>query len=149
MTQFSDTSTEQTAGYGAAEIESAELERWPNPNPGRDYMIDITAPEFTCLCPRSGYPDFATIAVRYVPGDWIVELRSLKLYVNRFRSEAISHEMAANRILDDLVDLLEPRWVEVVADFAPRGNVHTVVAVHHRAHGWAPSPDIEARMLGG
>ncbi len=81
---------------------SVALERWPNESQ-RDYVVRITLPEFTCLCPRSGYPDFATIDVRYVPDEWIVELKSLKLYVNAYRDRPISHEGATNRILDDLV----------------------------------------------
>jgi 7-cyano-7-deazaguanine reductase len=129
--------------YGEQAIAKNELARWPNEAPERDYLVDITAPEFTCRCPQSGYPDFATIRVRYVPDRWIVELKSLKLYVNAFREVAISHEGATNRILDDLVALLAPRWLEVRADFHPRGNVHTVVTAHHRAAGWSPGPDVD------
>ena len=127
--------------YGTRAIAENALERWPNEAVDRDYEVDITSPEFTCLCPRSGYPDFATIHVRYIPDAWIVELRSFKLYVNNYRDVAISHEAAANRIRDDLVALLEPRWLEIRADFAPRGNVHTVVTVRHRQAGWEAGPD--------
>lgn len=118
--------------YGDQAIAANQLERWPNQSPQRNYVIDITAPEFTCRCPKSGYPDFATIRIRYVPDQWIVELKSLKLYINGFRDTTISHEAAANRILDDLVALLAPRWLAVRADFNPRGNVHTVVTTHYR-----------------
>jgi len=131
------------ARYGARAIAENALERWPNENAGRDYEIAITAPEFTCLCPRSGYPDFASIGLCYVPDAWVVELRSYKLYINGFREVPISHEAATNRILDDLVALLAPRWIEVRADFTPRGNVHTVVTARHREAGWRPGPDFD------
>jgi 7-cyano-7-deazaguanine reductase len=117
--------------YGAAAIRESHLERWPNPEPGRPYLVSMDIPEFTCLCPRSGFPDFALIKVRYQPRDWIVELKSLKLYINGFRDRAISHEAAANKILDDLVVLLEPRWMRVVADFNVRGNIKTIVRAEH------------------
>jgi len=115
--------------YGETEIEKAELEPWPNPNPERDYIIEITFPEFTCLCPRSGYPDFATVKIRYIPDKYIVELKSLKLWLNKFRNRYISHEAATNEIYKALYDLLKPRFLEVIGDFHPRGNVHTVVKV--------------------
>jgi 7-cyano-7-deazaguanine reductase len=117
--------------YGAAAIRENELERWPNPEPGRPYLVSLDLPEFTCLCPRSGFPDFALIKVRYQPRDWIVELKSLKLYINGFRDRAISHEAAANQVLDDLVALLQPRWLRVTADFNVRGNIKTVVRAEH------------------
>ena len=128
--------------YGTRAVREAELERWPNPTPERDYEVAITFPEFTCLCPRSGYPDFATITVSYIPDAWIVELRSLKLFLNGFRDVAMAHEEAANRVLDELVALLDPRWMAVEADFNPRGNVHTVVTARHAAPGWQPSVDL-------
>ncbi len=115
--------------YGEIEIERAKLEVWPNPSPERDYLIDITFPEFSCLCPRSGYPDYATIRIRYIPDRYIVELKSLKLYLNKFRNQYVSHEEATNRIYKDLYELLKPRFLEVIGDFHPRGNVHTVVKV--------------------
>jgi 7-cyano-7-deazaguanine reductase len=115
--------------YGKEAVEEARLEVWPNPAPGRDYTIEISYPEFTCLCPRSGYPDFATIRLVYTPDKKIVELRSLKLYLNSFRDKAVSHEEATNRIFDELKKLLEPRKMEVVGEFNPRGNVETVVRV--------------------
>ena len=115
--------------YGEKEISRSELQRWKNPYPEKDYTIDISFSEFTCLCPRSGYPDFATIRLRYVPDKYIVELKSLKLYLNRFRDESVSHEAATNRIFDDLHALLKPRKMEVTGDFNPRGNVKTVIRV--------------------
>ena len=115
--------------YGEKAIKKARLEIWENPNPERDYEINITLPEFTCLCPRSGYPDFATFAVRYVPDQRIVELKSLKLYLNAFRNEYISHEEITNRFYSELKKKLKPRFLEVVGDFNPRGNVKTVITV--------------------
>jgi len=118
-----------TVKYGEEEIAKAKLEPWENPYPERDYTIDVTFPEFTCLCPRSGYPDFATIRISYIPDKWVVELKSLKLYLNQYRNRYISHEEATNRIYEDLYGLLKPRYLKVVGDFHPRGNVHTVITV--------------------
>jgi len=115
--------------YGEKAVTKAQLKRWPNPYPDRDYTIDINFAEFTCLCPRSGYPDFATIKIDYVPDKYIVELKSLKLYLNRFRDQNISHESVTNQIFDDLKKLLKPRQMEVTGDFNPRGNVKTVIRV--------------------
>jgi len=124
--------------YGERQIAEAQLEAVPNPAPDREYRIDLTCPEFTCLCPRSGFPDFATFFIAYVPNQAIVELKSLKLYINRFRNEYLFHEAAVNRVLDDLVDLLKPRWLEVVGDFGVRGNIHTVITVRHCETGYVP-----------
>lgn len=115
--------------YGEKAIEEARIEPWENSYPDRDYRIDISFPEFTCLCPRSGYPDFATIRISYIPDKYIVELKSLKLYLNSFRSESISHESATNMIFDELKNVLKPRSLEVIGDFNERGNVKTVVRV--------------------
>ncbi len=115
--------------YGEKEIQKAKLELWDNPHPDRDYEIDISFPEFTCLCPRSGYPDFATFNIRYVPDKKIVELKSLKLYLNAFRNAHIGHEDAANVIFNELNSKLKPRYLEITGDFNPRGNVKTVVRV--------------------
>jgi 7-cyano-7-deazaguanine reductase len=115
--------------YGEKAIEETKLEAWPNPAPDRDYSIEISYPEFTCICPRSGYPDFATIRIVYTPGKKIVELRSVKLYLNSFRDQPISHEAATNKIFDDLKKLLNPKKMEVVGDFNVRGNVKTVIKV--------------------
>jgi 7-cyano-7-deazaguanine reductase len=127
--------------YGQQAIEENQLEPWPNPRPGRDYMIHFEIPEFTCLCPRSGYPDFATIVVDYVPDASIVELKSLKLYINGFRDKGISHEGAANDILDDLIAALSPRWIRVVAEFNVRGNIKTTVTAEQAQPEYAgPRP---------
>ncbi len=115
--------------YGEEEISSAKLEIWDNPSPDRDYLIEISFPEFTCLCPRSGYPDFATIKINYVPDRYIVELKSLKLFLNKYRNEYISHEKVVNEIYDKLKEVLTPRFIEVVGDFNPRGNVKTIIKV--------------------
>jgi 7-cyano-7-deazaguanine reductase len=115
--------------YGEKAIKKAALEVWENPKPGRDYEINISFPEFTCLCPRSGYPDFATIRINYVPDKRIVELKSLKLYLNSFRDVHVSHEEVTNRIYSELEKRLRPRFLEVIGDFNPRGNVKTVVRV--------------------
>lgn len=115
--------------YGEIAIEEANLERWDNPSPDRDYTIDISFPEFTCLCPRSGYPDFATIHISYIPDKYIVELKSLKLYLNKFRNQYISHEKVINTIYNDISDFLQPRYLKIIGDFNPRGNVKTIITV--------------------
>lgn len=115
--------------YGERAVRKAKLELWDNPHTERDYEIDISFPEFTCLCPRSGYPDFATIRIRYVPDRKIVELKSLKLYLNSFRNLPVSHEDVTNRIYAELKKKLRPRFVEVIGDFNPRGNVKTLVKI--------------------
>lgn len=110
------------------------LDTFPNPNASRDYEISFECPEFTCLCPRTGQPDFATIRIRYVPDRLCVELKSLKLYLWSFRDEGHYHEAMTNRILDDLVKATRPRRMTVVGDFYVRGGIHTVVtATHERA----------------
>jgi 7-cyano-7-deazaguanine reductase len=119
--------------YGIEEIEVSQLERWPNPHAERDYVIHLEIPEFTCLCPRSGFPDFATIIIDYVPDEYVVELKSLKLYINKYRHRQISHEATPNTILDDLISLLSPRWMRVVADFSVRGNIKTLVFAEQAA----------------
>ncbi len=125
--------SEETLKYGEKAIQEAELEPWENPYPDRDYTIEITFPEFTCLCPRSGYPDFAQIKITYIPDRYIVELKSLKLWLNKFRNRYISHEAATNEIFDALWGLLNPRYLKIEGDFHPRGNVHTVITVEKRA----------------
>jgi 7-cyano-7-deazaguanine reductase len=110
---------------------SRELETFPNPNPEREYWISFECPEFTCLCPRTGQPDFATIRLRYVPDELCVELKSFKLYLWSFRDEGAFHEAVTNRILDDLVALLKPRRMVVEGDFRIRGGIHTVVTAEH------------------
>lgn len=115
--------------YGEKIIKKAVLEIWNNPHPERDYEINISFPEFTCLCPRSGYPDFATIKINYKPGKKIVELKSLKLYLNFFRTTYISHEDVTNVIYTELKKKLRPKFLEVIGDFNPRGSVKTIVRV--------------------
>ncbi len=110
---------------------SRDLEAFPNPQPERSYQIAFDCPEFTCLCPRTGQPDFATIRIRYAPDKACVELKSLKLYLWSFRDEGHFHEAVTNRICDDLAKLLSPRWLEVQGDFAVRGGIHTVVTARH------------------
>ena len=116
-----------TKKYGQLAIENNELERFENRNQDRRYLIDFTCPEFTCLCPRSGFPDFAEIRISYIPDKYCVELKSLKLYINSFRNENVYHEDVTNRILDDLVKLLDPHEITVVGDFTVRGNIKTVI----------------------
>ena len=115
--------------YGEKAIKKIVLEIWDNPNPEHDYEININFPEFTCLCPRSGYPDFATIKINYIPKKKIVELKSLKLYLNSFRTVYVSHEEATNKIYSELEKRLKPKFLEVIGDFNPRGNVKTIVRV--------------------
>ena len=107
---------------------SKELETFPNPNPDRNYAIDMDCPEFTCICPRTGQPDFATIHIRYIPDELCVELKSLKLYLWSYRDQGAFHEEVVNRILDDLVEACAPRRMQVVGDFLIRGGIHTVVS---------------------
>ncbi len=121
----------QEVKYGEREIAEGQLITFPNPRIGRRYNINITLPEFTCKCPFSGYPDFATIYISYIPDTKVVELKALKLYINSYRDRYISHEESANLILDDFVAACDPLEVTVKADFTPRGNVHTVVEVKH------------------
>jgi 7-cyano-7-deazaguanine reductase len=125
--------------YGAKMIAESTLEAVPNDTPERDYEIDFTIPEFTCLAPDSGFPDFATIHIRYIPDQKLVELKSLKLYINKFRDQEVFHEAAVNRILDDLVTLLDPRFIKVVGDFNVRGNIKTVVTARHTQKGYSPN----------
>lgn len=112
-------------------IQNAKLVGLPNPEKKRRYTIEFSCPEFTCVCPASGFPDFATLNIRYVPKDKIVELKSLKLYINQFRDEGIFHEAVVNRVLDDLVAVLDPWEMEVVGDFNVRGNIKTIIRAKH------------------
>ena len=117
--------------YGERAIAEGSLITFPNPRPGRKYTIDITLPEFTCKCPFSGYPDFATIYIHYIPDEKVVELKAIKLYVNSFRDRNISHEESINLIMDDFVAACDPLSATIKGDFLPRGNVHTVIEVSH------------------
>ena len=115
---------------------SKTLETFANPQPGRDYTVRIRVPEFTCLCPKTGQPDFAELTLEYIPEGLCVELKSLKLYVWSFRDEGGFHEAMTNRILDDLVAATEPRFMRLTADFNVRGGIYTKVVAEHRATGW-------------
>ncbi len=112
-------------------VPSKKLETFPNPRPGRPYEIAMECPEFTCLCPMTGQPDFATIRLRYIPAARCVELKSLKLYLWSYRNEGAFHEAVTNKICDDLVKALRPRWLEVEGDFSVRGGITTVVTARH------------------
>ena len=115
-----------------AEVPSAEqLETFPNPNPGRDYTIEIVCPEFTSLCPKTGQPDFGTITFTYVPDGLCVELKSLKLYLQRYRNQGAFYETVVNRLADDFLAACRPRRLKVVGAFTPRGGITTSVIVVH------------------
>ncbi len=131
---MSNKSTELQSGeelYGERAVRDNQLERFENRTQVRRYTVEFTCPEFTCLCPRSGFPDFATIRIKYVPHKWCVELKSLKLYINQFRDRKVFHEDVTNLILQNLVDLLDPWEMEVVGDFNVRGNIKTVITSQH------------------
>lgn len=130
-----------TEKHGTRTIRENSLQVFDNRTPERDYTVQFTIPEFTCLCPISGFPDFATLFVRYVPGPRCVELKSLKLYVNGFRDRSVFHEDVVNTVLGDMVSLLAPRYCEVVGDFNVRGNIKTVVRAQHRDPQWHGEPD--------
>jgi len=117
--------------YGERQISESEIICFPNPNPERIYEISIDLPEFTCKCPFSGYPDFAIIRLIYQPNKKVIELKSIKLYINSFRDKKISHEEVTNQILNDLICSCDPHWIKIEADFNPRGNVHMVVNASH------------------
>jgi 7-cyano-7-deazaguanine reductase len=121
---------------------SKTLETFPNPSPGRDFVIRMRMPEFTCLCPKTGQPDFGTLYLEYIPERLCVELKSLKLYVWSFRDEGAFHEAVTNRILDDLVRATQPRFMRLTADFGVRGGVFTHVIAEHRATSWTPTPAV-------
>jgi 7-cyano-7-deazaguanine reductase len=122
---------------------SKSLETFPNPRPERDYAIHMQIPEFTCLCPKTGQPDFATLLLDYIPDAKCVELKSLKLYIWSFRDEGAFHEAVTNRILDDLVQAVEPRFMRLTAKFFVRGGIFTHVVAEHRKPGWTPAPRVE------
>lgn len=117
--------------YGERAIAEGQLITFPNPREGRRYQINVTLPEFSCKCPFSGYPDFATIYLSYIPDRTVVELKSIKLYINSYRDRYISHEESVNQILDDFVAACDPLEVTIKGDFNPRGNVHTTIEVKH------------------
>jgi 7-cyano-7-deazaguanine reductase len=117
---------------------NSSLETFANPAPGRDYTIRMTLPEFTCLCPRTGQPDFATMQLEYVPDERCVELKSLKLYIWGFRDRGTFHEAVTNEILEELVAATAPRFMRLVAEFNVRGGIYTTVVAEHRKPGWEP-----------
>lgn len=119
------------------------LDTFPNPAPERDYHIHMEVPEFTCLCPKTGQPDFATLTLDYIPEAQCVELKSLKLYVWSFREEGHFHEAVTNRILNDLVTATQPRFMRLTARFFVRGGIFTNVVAEHRAAGWQPAPRVD------
>lgn len=118
--------------YGEQEILAFDINNeenfWPNQH-DKNYTINIELPEFMAKCPRSGYPDFATIKIQYIPNKRVIELKALKIYINTFMNRYVSHENSANEIFDTLTSKLEPRWLKVIADFKPRGNVHTIIEI--------------------
>jgi len=135
-----DTLSEPT---GMPSKPSKSLEIFPNPEPGRDYLIHMEIPEFTCLCPKTGQPDFATLVLDYVPDKSCLELKSLKLYVWSFRNEGAFHEAVTNRILDDLAQATKPRFMRLTAKFFVRGGIFTTVVAEQRKVGWKPQPKID------
>lgn len=122
---------------------SKNLDTFPNPNPERDFVIRMEIPEFTCLCPVTGQPDFATINLDIIADQTCVELKSLKMYMWSYRNEGAFHEAVTNQILDDLVAAIQPRYLKVTADFYVRGGIYTTVIAEHRQPGWEPQPLVE------
>ncbi|WP_226801517.1 preQ(1) synthase [Alkalilimnicola sp. S0819] len=122
---------------------NTDLETFDNPSPERDYTIRIRVPEFTCLCPKTGQPDFATFFIDYIPEQRCVELKALKLYFWSFRDRGAFHEAVTNEILADLVAATEPRFMRVTAEFNVRGGVYTTVVAEHRQPGWTPPAPVQ------
>ena len=122
---------------------NTDLETFPNPNTDRDYTIRIDTPEFTCLCPKTGQPDFATLTLEYVPNESCIELKSFKLYVWSYRDKGAFHEAVTNSILSDLVAACEPRFMRLSAEFNVRGGVYTTVVAEHKADNWQPSIPVQ------
>lgn len=123
-------------------LPSTDLETFPNPKRERDYTIRMTIPEFSCLCPKTGQPDFATLKLEYVPDERCVELKSLKLYIWSFRDRGAFHEAVSNEILDKLAAATAPRFMRLSAEFNVRGGIYTTVIVEHRKAGWSPAPSV-------
>jgi 7-cyano-7-deazaguanine reductase len=123
--------------------DASSLETFPNPAPERDYTIRIRVPEFTCLCPKTGQPDFAELHLEYVPAERCVELKALKLYVWAYRDQGAFHEAVTNRIADDLVSVLEPRYLRLTAEFNVRGGIYTTVVADYRRPGWTPAARVD------
>ncbi|MCA2997140.1 MAG: NADPH-dependent 7-cyano-7-deazaguanine reductase QueF [Rhodocyclaceae bacterium] len=131
-----------TLGDKPTAVPSKRLEVFPNPAPDRDFVIHMQIPEFTCLCPKTGQPDFATLYLDYIPNKRCVELKSLKLYIWSFRDEGKFHEAVTNEILDDIVAATAPRFARLTAKFWVRGGVFTSVMAEHRAKRWKPAPTV-------
>ena len=123
------------------------LETFPNPNPDRDFLIRMQIPEFTCLCPKTGQPDFATLYLDYIAERKCVELKSLKLYIWSYRDKGAFHEAVTNQILDDLVKATQPRFMRLTARFNVRGGIFTTVVAEHRKKSWKPQPPVELPPL--
>ena len=128
---------------------STTLETFANPTPRRDYRIHMEIPEFTCLCPKTGQPDFATLVLDYVPDRLCVELKSLKLYIWSYRNVGAFHEAVTNRILDDLARATRPRYLRLTARFWVRGGIYTTVTAEHRKRGWKSPPGVDLSALTG
>jgi 7-cyano-7-deazaguanine reductase len=122
---------------------NTDLETFPNPNTERDYTIRIDTPEFTCLCPKTGQPDFATLTLEYVPNESCIELKSFKLYVWSYRDTGAFHEAVTNLILNDLVKACSPRFMRLSAEFNVRGGVYTTIVAEHKADDWEPVAPIQ------
>ena len=120
-----------------------KLETFPNPTPLRDYHIHMEIPEFTCLCPKTGQPDFAILILDYIPDKKCIELKSLKLYIWSYRNENTFHEAVTNRILDDMVAAIKPKYMRLTAKFYVRGGIFTDIAAEHRKPGWKPKPVVK------
>jgi len=128
---------------------SKKLDIFENPNPGRDYLVHFEVPEFTCLCPLTGQPDFAVLVIDYIPDRSNVELKSLKQYMWSYRNEGAFHEAVTNRILDDLVAAIRPRFMRLTARWYVRGGIFTTVVVEHRKRNWKPAARIELPSADG
>jgi 7-cyano-7-deazaguanine reductase len=133
----------QSLGNRPTAQPTKELETFPNPNTNRDFHIHMEIPEFTCLCPKTGQPDFAVIYLDYIPDALCVELKSLKLYMWSFRDEGCFHEAVTNQILDDLVNVTQPKFMRVTAKFFVRGGIFTNVIAEHRKEGWEPQKPVD------
>ncbi|MDD5278126.1 MULTISPECIES: preQ(1) synthase [Acidithiobacillus] len=126
---------------------SKSLERFPNPHPERDYVVHMDMPEFTCLCPLTGQPDFAHFMLDFIPDQHNVELKSLKLYLWSFRDEGAFHEAMSNRIADDIIQLIQPRYLRLLGRWYVRGGISTDLLIEHRQPGWE-NPDILGQLPG-
>ena len=122
---------------------SKDLETFENPQPDKDYTIRIRMPEFTCLCPKTGQPDFATLHLEYVPDLSCIELKSLKMYIWSFRNEGAFHEAVTNRILADMVEACDPRFMRLTAEFGVRGGIYTTVVAERKKEGWESAPPVQ------